>query len=120
MNNIIITGRLTKDVELRNISETTKVGRFGVAVAARPDKNGEKHVDFFNCQAWNGTADAIAKYLHKGDPVEIMGEMRSATKDDKTYWTLNVKEWHFAQTQAKKDNNGLTEASEEEAENLPF
>lgn len=124
MNNICISGRLTRDVEIKTF-DGGKVGNFCVAVNGRRGKDGE-NVDFFNCQAWNGTAEVIAKYLHKGDPIEIMGEMRSSKKDDRIYWTLNVKEWHFVQSSKSNGGahdaieRGLKEASEDEASELPF
>lgn len=128
MNICIITGRLTRDVDLQELQGGTKVGRFAIAVNGEKDKNGERHVDFFNCQAWNRTAETLAKYFHKGDPIEVVGRMQSSKKDDKTYWTLNVREWSFAQTQKSAETNtahsavenGLREATAEEAEDLPF
>lgn len=77
MNKIIITGRLTKDVELRYTKTNKKVCEFSVAVT-RDYKNekGEYEVDFINVQAWGYNAEYIASYCKKGDKLGIDGSLR--------------------------------------------
>lgn len=68
MNRVHLHGRLTKDVDLRETPTGAKIARFTVAV----DRRGkDKGADFINCQAWNGTAETIARFLHKGSEIVI-------------------------------------------------
>lgn len=128
MNLIAISGRLTRDVEMKTLPSGQLVGKFGVAVDGAKDKNGNRHTDFFNCQAWGGTADTLAKYLHKGDPIEIVGTMESYVDNKTTYWTVNVRTWNFTLSKPKGNEsgahnavvNGLREATAEESADLPF
>ena len=47
MNNVILIGRTTREVELRYTTSQTAVARFSLAVE-RPVKDGEKKADFPN------------------------------------------------------------------------
>lgn len=97
MNKIFIHGRLTRDPELRYTSTGKSVASFSVAVNRR---HGEKEADFFDCEAWNGTADIVSRYLHKGSEVAINGSMYSDRYEAKDgtksrSWRLNVEEIEF-------------------------
>lgn len=76
MNNIIITGRLTKDPELKQTQTGAYLLPLCVAVD-RGDKN--RTTDFIDCLAWNKTAEFIAKYFKKGKPIEITGKLTTRT-----------------------------------------
>lgn len=83
MNNIIITGRLTKDPELKQ----TQTGAYFLPLCVAVDR-GDKNrtTDFIDCLAWNKTAEFIAKYFKKGKPIEITGKLTTRTyeKNDGT------------------------------------
>lgn len=71
-----IIGRVTRDAEVRTLSEDKKVVNFSIAVndSYKP-KNGEKvtHTEFFDCSYWLATG--IAQYLTKGSIVELTGRL---------------------------------------------
>lgn len=73
-----IIGRVTRDAEVRSLSEDKKVVNFSIAVndSYKP-KNGEKvtHTEFFDCSYWLATG--IAQYLTKGSIVELTGRLSS-------------------------------------------
>jgi len=81
-NSVNITGRLTKDVELKMTQKSTPVTSFTLAVKRGFSKNGD--VDFVNCVAWSHSANYLSKYASKGDLVSVDGELRSRqfAKDD--------------------------------------
>ena len=63
MNQCILTGRLTKDVEIRYFNDKANV-LFTLAVdSGYKDKSGNPQVDFISCQAWNGQAEFLSKIL---------------------------------------------------------
>jgi single-strand DNA-binding protein len=84
MNRIIITGRLTKDPELKTTNSGTELAELSVAVDRRKkDQNGEKVTDFFDITAWGKTGVFCQTYFQKGDGITIEGRMESRKYQDK-------------------------------------
>lgn len=77
MNVAIITGRLTKDVELKATTSGTSVVSFTVAVNRDYKKDGESIADFLDVVAYGHIAEFIAKYFSKGQKIEIQGKMQT-------------------------------------------
>ena len=58
INRVILTGRLTKDPELRKTQTGKSVANFTVAVDRMRRKDQDvADTDFISCQAWNKTAE---------------------------------------------------------------
>ena len=77
MNKLVITGRLTRDPEVKAIGENNMVAKFTVAVNRNyKDKDGNRPADFIPCEAFGKTAEFISNYITKGRLVEVDGEMR--------------------------------------------
>ena len=68
MNNCIMYGRLSKDVELRYSSNQMAVGRFSLAVNRQYQKQ-DKKTDFFNMVAFGTVAENIEKFFRKGSRI---------------------------------------------------
>lgn len=80
MNKVELIGNLTRDPELTETTSGISVCRFSIAVNRNYyGSDGERKTDYFNCVAWRGLADTIAKYCRKGHKVGVVGsiEMRS-------------------------------------------
>ena len=78
MNKVIITGRLVKDPEMRELkvgNETVKHCRFRIAIARR---NTENETDFFNVVVWRKQAENCGKYLKKGSQVSVVGRIENS------------------------------------------
>lgn len=72
LNNVNLIGRVTKDIEIKKTKQTNKsVIRFTLAI----DEGKDRKAQFIECQAWEGTADTIAKYVHKGDMFNVNGKL---------------------------------------------
>ena len=84
MNKVIIIGRTTKDVDLKQTTTGTSVAEFSIAVK-RPFKsaNGENESDFFNCVAYSKLAETISRYVKKGDQVGIDGRLQTRNYTNK-------------------------------------
>ena len=80
MNKVIITGRTTKDIELKVTPTGTNVATFSVAVK-RPFKDNES--DFFECVAYGKTSELISKYVKKGDLVGLEGRLQTRNYTNK-------------------------------------
>lgn len=73
MNLVILTGRLTRDPELKFGQSGKAYSRFSLAVD-RPMQKGE--ADFINCVAFGKTAELIGEYLRKGRKVGVQGRIQ--------------------------------------------
>lgn len=80
MNNIVLTGRLTSDVELKTTPSGIFVCTFTLAVK-RPLSSDV--TDFIPCVAWRNTAEFISKYFAKGKMMAIRGALISRNYEDK-------------------------------------
>ena len=83
LNNAIIMGRLTADVELRTTQSGISVASFTVAVDRNYKSGEERQTDFINCVAWKGTADFVSTYFKKGQMIAVQGFIQTRPYEDK-------------------------------------
>lgn len=81
MNETILSGRITKDLEVRFTKSNVAVCNFSIAVQRKFKVNNEYVTDFFNCQTWGPSAEYLAKYGRKGCRVIISGELQNDKYD---------------------------------------
>lgn len=83
MNCVVISGNLTRDIEMRITPNGVNTCSFTVAVR-RGYKNtdGGYDTDFINCVAWRQTAEFIGKYFKKGQAIAIKGVLQTRTWED--------------------------------------
>lgn len=86
LNRVFVTGRLTRDPELRYTPQGTAVLDLGVAVNRPPRKgsNEEMPATFLDATCWGTQAEACGKYLRKGSKVLIEGELELDRWKDKS------------------------------------
>lgn len=92
MNHVILTGRLTKDPEIRYTDSKKAVASFTLAVDDGKSRDGEKRSQFIPCVAWEKTAELIDKYFVKGDPLTVIGKItvRTYEKDGSKRYVTEV------------------------------
>lgn len=84
MNKAFLIGNLTRDPELRKTPNDISVCTFTIAVNRRfKTASGEQETDFLPIVVWRGLADNCARYLQKGNPVAVVGEIRTRSYDAK-------------------------------------
>lgn len=84
MNNVILLGTITKDIELKETGSGVKYVRFSIAVNRKfKNEQGEYDTDFFNIVAWRGTAEFINNYFGKGKRIAITGRLQNNKFTDK-------------------------------------
>ena len=85
MNKVILTGRLTKDPEVRYSqgANATCIARYSLAVDRKFKKEGEASADFLNCVAFGKTGEFAEKYLKKGMKIAIVGRIQTGSYTDK-------------------------------------
>lgn len=84
LNRVILMGRITQELELKQTPNGTFVLSFSIAVDRSYSKQGEeRQTDFINCVAWRQQAEFISKYFGKGRMIAIEGNLRTRNYDDK-------------------------------------
>ena len=86
MNSVFLSGRLTRDVEVKTGQSGTSYARVGIAVDRQysKEKGDDKGVDFINLAAFGKTAEFMGKYFGKGSKVIILGRLQTSYYQDKT------------------------------------
>lgn len=81
MNQIILLGRLTKDIEVNETETGKKISTMTLAVQ-RSYKNadGVYDTDFIECTMFDNTAQNASEYLKKGDMLGVKGRLQSRDK----------------------------------------
>lgn len=93
LNQIVMVGRLVKDVELKEGENGSKFANLSLAIP-RSFKNaeGEYDTDFVNCTAFDNIATNTAEYCRKGDIVGVKGRIQSRIieKEDKKESVMEI------------------------------
>ena len=113
MNKVLLTGRLTRDPELRYTPNGKAVCNFTIATNRPVVRDGEKTADFINCIVWGKTAENLSKYQSKGSLIGIDGRLESRSYDDKDgnkRYVTEVQVEHIEFLGSKSD--GQTETKE--------
>jgi len=71
VNNIIISGYMAGDPEIRTTPAGSSVIDFRIGIPRKYSK--ENKSDFVSVVAWRNSADIVGKYFHKGKPIDIEG-----------------------------------------------
>lgn len=100
MNKFIISGNITKNIEIKYSQAGKAYSKFTVAVTRKFDR--EKS-DFFNVTAFGKTAEHVANYLSKGSKVLVEGEVQIDNNDGKYYTNVLAQSVEFLDS--KKTNN---------------
>lgn len=95
INQVSITGNLTREPELRNTQSGTAVLSFGIAVNDRRKINSEEWVDvpnFFECVTFGNRATALGDILTKGMKVSIAGKLHYSSweKDGQKHSKVDI------------------------------
>lgn len=87
INKAIISGNLTRDMEVRTTPSGMAIGRFGVAVNDRRKNQQtgewEDYANFVDCTLLGRRAESLAQYLVKGTKVAIEGRLHYSAWEDK-------------------------------------
>ena len=108
MNKVILTGRLTRDPELRYTANNKAVCDFTIATNRPVVRDGERVADFINCRVWNKTAENLDKYQAKGNMIAVSGRMQVDNYQDnegknRNYTYVLVEDLEYLER--KKENN---------------
>lgn len=79
INNVVLVGRLTKEIELRKTQSNVSTCTFTLACDKRfkPTQEGMPTADFIQCVAWRQSADFLNQYALKGSIVSVEGSIQT-------------------------------------------
>ena len=113
MNKVILIGRVTKDLELKQTQSGTNYARFTLAVdRGKKNENGERETDFIGCIVWSKTAETMSKYVLKGDRVAITGRIQTGSyvsnETGKTVYTTDIvlEDFYFIENKKERKETG--------------
>ena len=84
INNVVLVGRITRDVELKMSESGKAYTNFSLAVNRAFKGQDGKDADFINCRAFNKQAENLAKYCGKGSLIGVEGNIQTGQYQSKT------------------------------------
>lgn len=136
MNDVKLSGRLTRDPELRHTQSGTPVASFSLAVDRKFNR---EEADFIPVTAWRKTAEFVANHFRKGQRVIISaGRIRVEPYTDKdgnkrTKFEVVADEVEFADSRKAPEDRpagsmaadymaqeGFEDVTDEDGGDLPF
>ena len=118
LNSIIIHGRITNDLQIKNVGNAKTATLLQFSIANDCFYSGDKITNFFNCVAWNNNASFIEKHFKKGSEIIIIGQLRSKSYETqagekRTNYEIVVNSVEFG------GSKGIQQAEPEAATNPP-
>lgn len=109
INNVVLVGRLVRDVDLKYTNNGRAATNFTLAVN-RDFKNeqGVNEADFISCAAFGKQAENMARFLGKGSLIGVEGRISTRSyqaKDGKTVYVTEVITSKIGFLESKKQGN---------------
>lgn len=134
MNQVVLMGRLTRDVETRYSTgdNPIAISRYSLAVDRKYKRDGEPTADFITIVSFGKAAEFAEKYFCKGRRVAVSGRIQTGSYTDKegrkNYTTEVIAEsQEFADAKKTQeapkgevDDDGFMHVPEGIDEELPF
>lgn len=112
LNQVILVGRLTKDVILEQIDDDKFMAITTIAIPrAFKNENGEYDTDIVDIEVFGGVASNMSEYCKKGDIIGIKGRVESDEK--KTIRIVAEKVTFLSSSKPLEDEAGKNEVKEE-------
>jgi single-strand DNA-binding protein len=92
VNRVLLTGRLTRDPELRVTGSGKNVTTFNMATHEYAG-NGKEKAEYHTIVTWDRLAEICGRYLGKGQQVAIEGRVQTRTWDDdrgQRHWKTEI------------------------------
>lgn len=94
INNVVLTGRITRNLELKQTNNNNSSLNITLAVERNfKDQSGQKQTDFISCKAFGKRAETIAQYCQKGDLIGVTGSIQTGSyqkQDGSTVYKTDV------------------------------
>lgn len=123
MNSIVISGRLVKDVDVKETQNGGSYTRNTVAVDTWDGKNKQTKTIFVDFVAFSHSANFLGKWCHKGSRVTILGSLDSNLKESDdgkkvTYWNVIANTVEAEKSEPVRQET--EETAQDDSDGLPF
>ena len=91
MNRVLLTGRLTRDPEMRKLATGKTVTQF--SVATNDYRGGAEKAEYHSVVTWDRLAEICGQYLGKGQMVNIEGRLQTRQWEDENklrHWKTEI------------------------------
>lgn len=123
MNQIVITGNITKDLESK-IAGNTTVCNFTLAVSRRFAKEGQQSTDFINCVCFGKVAENLCKYQGKGSKIGVVGSLNidqyEKDGEKKSFTKVVANEIEFLNSKGDNGNTQGFQPVDDNMDDIPF
>ena len=112
MNRVLLTGRLTRDPELRTTAAGKAVAQF--SVASHEYVAGKEKSEFHSIVAWDRLADTCGRFLGKGQQVALEGRLQTRSWDDEKgvrHWKTEIVASHVEMVAGRRKKDYQTESA---------
>jgi single-strand DNA-binding protein len=92
VNKVLLTGRLTRDPEMRSLASGKQVTTFTVA-SNEFIGGGKERAEYHPVVAWDRLAEIAGRYLGKGQRVAVEGRLQTRSWDDdkgQRHWKTEI------------------------------
>ncbi|MBG9785609.1 single-stranded DNA-binding protein [Shouchella lehensis] len=121
INSVALTGRLTKDVDLRYSPQGVAVARFTLAVNRSYDR---EKADYIQIICFKKTAESVANHMKKGSLVGVSGRVQTSSweKDGQRHFKTEIaaEQITFLESRNSQGGGNNTNNNSGNYENDPF
>jgi single-strand DNA-binding protein len=113
VNRVLLTGRLTRDPEMRSLASGKAVTQFSVATNEYIGQGKEK-AEYHNIVTWDRLAQTCGEFLGKGQQVAIEGRIQTRSWDDDTgkrHWKTEVVANHVEMLSGRRKKDYAAESA---------
>jgi single-strand DNA-binding protein len=114
MNRVLLTGRLTRDPELRTLASGKTVTQF--SIATNDYRGGKELSEYHSIVTWDRLAEICGQYLGKGQLVAIEGRLQTRQwEDDKKlrHWKTEIVAAQLEMLSGRRKKDYAAESSAE-------
>ena len=113
MNKVLLTGRLTRDPEMRATATGKHVTQFSIATNEYAG-NGKERAEYHTIVTWDRLAETCGRYLGKGQQVAVEGRLQTRNWDDAggaRHWKTEVVAGHVEMLSGRRKKDYAAETA---------
>jgi single-strand DNA-binding protein len=113
VNKVLLTGRLTRDPEMRSLASGKAVTQFSVATNEYIGQGKEK-AEYHNIVTWDRLAQTCGEFLGKGQQVAIEGRIQTRSWDDdrgQRHWKTEIVANHVEMLSGRRKKDYAAESA---------
>ena len=112
MNKVVLTGRLTRDPEMRATATGKHVTQF--SIATNDYAAGKERAEYHTIVTWDRLAETCGRYLGKGQQVAIEGRLQTRSWDDPAgarHWKTEIVAGHVEMLSGRRKKDYAAETA---------